>query len=165
MLARGETQPHLGCWFSGSTLDKAQPCWLIFMLGSGRNMRKKELFRSEFVQVYLTKEEKKRIKENMETSGLKTMTNYVRIMALNGLVVKIDFTTLRESLAETGQYVSELNMIGNNINQIAHKLNQTDIVETEDIQYLVSEFAKMQNNYVRSQDILLQEIQKLTRRE
>ncbi|MDY4307837.1 plasmid mobilization relaxosome protein MobC [Enterococcus mundtii] len=135
------------------------------MLGSGRNMRKKELFRSEFVQVYLTKEEKKRIKENMETSGLKTMTNYVRIMALNGLVVKIDFTTLRESLAETGQYVSELNMIGNNINQIAHKLNQTDIVETEDIQYLVSEFAKMQNNYVRSQDILLQEIQKLTRSE
>ncbi|WP_438846311.1 plasmid mobilization relaxosome protein MobC, partial [Enterococcus sp. AZ013] len=85
--------------------------------------------------------------------------------ALNGLVVKIDFTTLRESLAETGQYVSELNMIGNNINQIAHKLNQTDIVETEDIQYLVSEFAKMQNNYVRSQDILLQEIQKLTRSE
>lgn len=128
-------------------------------------MRKKELFRSEFVQVYLTKEEKKRIKENMESSGLKTMTNYVRIMALNGLVVKIDFTTLRESLAETGKYVSEFNMIGNNINQIAHKLNQTDIVETEDIQYLVSEFAKMQNNYVRSQDILLQEIQKLTRSE
>lgn len=135
------------------------------MVGSGRNMRKKELYRSEFIQVYLTKEEKKRIKENMETSGMKTMTNYVRIMALNGLVVKIDFTTLRESLAETGQYVSELNMIGNNINQIAHKLNQTGIVETEDIQYLVSEFVKMQNNYLKAQKVLLQEISKLTRQQ
>lgn len=128
-------------------------------------MKKKNLFRDEFVQVYLTKEEKEKIKENMERSGQGTLTNYIRLMALNGVVVNINFSDLKEALVETGQYVTELNMIGNNINQIAHKLNQTDLVETEDVQYLVSEFAKIKNNYVRSQDILLQEIQKLTRRE
>ncbi|BBM16384.1 plasmid mobilization relaxosome protein MobC [Enterococcus mundtii] len=128
-------------------------------------MDKKNLFRNEIVKVYVTEEEKQRIKKNMNLARIGTMTNYIRLMALNGWVINIDFTDLKEALGETGQYVSELNMIGNNINQIAHKLNQTDLVEKEDIQYLVSEFAKMQNNYVRSQDILLQEIQKLTRRE
>lgn len=123
------------------------------------------MFRNEIIKVYVTEEEKRRIKKNMNLARIGTMTNYIRLMALNGWVINIDFTDLKEALGETGQYVSELNMIGNNINQIAHKLNQTDLVEKEDIQYLVSQFAKMQNNYVRSQDILLQEIQKLTRRE
>ncbi len=128
-------------------------------------MDKKNLYRNEIVKVYVTEEEKKQIKENMNSAKIGTMTNYIRVMALNGFVVTIDFSDLKEALLETGQYVTELNMIGNNINQIAHKLNQTDLVETQDVQYLVSEFAKMKNNYVRSQDILLQEIQKLTRRE
>lgn len=126
---------------------------------------KKNLFRNELIKVYVTEEEKKQIRSNMQRSGLSTLTNYVRIMSLNGRVVKIDFSTLKESLAETGQYVYELNKIGNNLNQIAHKLNQTDIVEKEDVSYLVSEFAKLQMNYVKAQEILLQEIQKLTRTE
>lgn len=126
---------------------------------------KKNLFRNELIKVYVTKEEKKQIRSNMQRSGLSTLTNYVRMMSLNGRVVKIDFSTLKESLAETGQYVYELNKIGNNLNQIAHKLNQTDIVEKEDVSYLVSEFAKLQMNYVKAQEILLQEIQKLTRTE
>lgn len=128
-------------------------------------MKKKNLFRSEMIRVYVTEDEKKQIVKNMETAGLQTLTNYTRMMALNGRVIKIDFSTLKEALSETGQYVSELNRIGNNLNQIAHKLNLTDIVETEDVQFLVSEFAKIQKNYERSQRILLQEIQKITRSE
>jgi len=128
-------------------------------------MKRKNLFRSEMLKVYVTEDEKKQITKNMEIAGLKTLTNYVRMMALNGRVIKIDFATLKESLAETGQYVSELNRIGNNLNQIAHKLNQTDIVEREDVEFLVSEFAKMKSNYNQSQEILLREIQKVTRSE
>lgn len=123
------------------------------------------MFRNEIVKVYVTEEEKQRIKKNMNLARIGTMTNYIRLMALNGWVINIDFTDLKEALGETGQYVSELNMIGNNINQIAHKLNQTDLVENEDIQYLVSEFAKMQNNYLKAQKVLLQEISKLTRQQ
>ncbi|MGM0220080.1 plasmid mobilization protein [Enterococcus sp. AZ126] len=128
-------------------------------------MKRKNLFRSEMLKVYVTEDEKKQITKNMEIAGLKTLTNYIRMMALNGRVIKIDFSTLKESLAETGQYVSELNRIGNNLNQIAHKLNQTDIVEREDVEFLVSEFAKMKSNYNQSQEILLREIQKVTRSE
>ncbi|MDB1688352.1 plasmid mobilization protein [Enterococcus casseliflavus] len=122
-------------------------------------------YRSESIIIMVTEEEKKQIHRNKQVAGVGTVSNYMRLMALNGLVINIDFKDLKDALLETGQYVTELNMIGNNINQIAHKLNQTDLVETEDVQYLISEFAKMKNNYVRSQDILLQEIQKLTRRE
>jgi hypothetical protein len=128
-------------------------------------MKRKNLFRSEMLKVYVTEDEKKQITKNMEIAGLNTLTNYIRMMALNGRVIKIDFSTLKESLAETGQYVSELNRIGNNLNQIAHKLNQTDIVEREDVEFLVSEFAKMKSNYNQSQEILLREIQKVTRSE
>lgn len=128
-------------------------------------MKKKNLFRNELIKVYVTKEEKKKIRSNMQRSGLSTLTNYVRMMALNGRVIKIDFATLKESLAETTSYVYELNKIGNNLNQIAHKLNQTDIVEKQDIEFLVSEFSKMQENYNRSQEILLREIRKLTKKE
>ncbi|MBA0947987.1 plasmid mobilization relaxosome protein MobC [Enterococcus gallinarum] len=113
----------------------------------------------------VTPEEKKRILMNKQASGLGTLSNYVRMMALNGRVIKIDFEILRKSLSETGEYVYELNKIGNNINQISHKLNQTDIVEKEDVKYLVSEFKKMKINYLKAQQILLQEINKLTRTE
>lgn len=125
----------------------------------------KNLYRDQLIKVYVTDDEKEQIRKNMQISGLSTLTNYVRLMALNGRVIKIDFSTLKESLSETGQYVYELNKIGNNLNQIAHKLNQTDIVEQEDVEYLVSEFVKIQSNYVKAQEVLLQEIQKLTRSE
>lgn len=128
-------------------------------------MNKKRLYRNKMIKVYVTEDEKKQIKKNMESAGLCTLTNYIRLMSLNGRVIKIDFTTLKESLSETGKYVYELNKIGNNLNQIAHKLNQTDIVEKEDVEFLVSEFTEMQTNYVKSLDILLQEIQKIMRTE
>ncbi|GMC02524.1 hypothetical protein K5E_21890 [Enterococcus thailandicus] len=128
-------------------------------------MNKKRLYRNKMIKVYVTEDEKKQIKKNMESAGLCTLTNYIRLMSLNGRVIKIDFTTLKESLSETGKYVYELNKIGNNLNQIAHKLNQTDIVEKEDVKFLVSEFTEMQTNYVKSLDILLQEIQKIMRTE
>ncbi|WP_257603544.1 MobC family plasmid mobilization relaxosome protein [Enterococcus gallinarum] len=125
----------------------------------------KNLFRNEHIKVYVTEDEKNLIRKNMNASSLRTLTNYVRLMALNGRVIKIDFETLKDSLSETGKYVYELNKIGNNINQISHKLNQTDIVEKEDIEYLVSEFEKMKANYLKAQQILLKEINKLTRTE
>ncbi|MGH1851114.1 plasmid mobilization relaxosome protein MobC [Enterococcus gallinarum] len=125
----------------------------------------KNLFRNEHIKVYVTEDEKNLIRKNMNASSLRTLTNYVRLMALNGRVIKIDFETLKDSLSETGKYVYELNKIGNNINQISHKLNQTDIVEKEDVDYLVSEFEKMKINYLKAQQILLKEINKLTRTE
>lgn len=124
-------------------------------------MKKENRYRDQPILIRVTKEEKEQIIENMHNAGLSTLTNYVRKMALTGRVIKIDFSTLKESLVETGQYVYELNKIGNNINQIAHKLNQTDIVEKEDVAFLISEFAKIQQNYTNSQTILIKEIQKI----
>ncbi|HFE9852540.1 plasmid mobilization protein [Enterococcus faecalis] len=128
-------------------------------------MKKKKLFRNKIIKVYMTNDEKKKIRRKMEEAEFKIMSNYMRNMALHGEVVKNDFVILREALAETGQYVYELNKIGNNLNQIAHKLNQTDLVEKEDVQFLVSEFTKLKNNYIKSQKVLMQGIRKITRSE
>lgn len=125
--------------------------------------KKENRYRDQQIIVRVSKNEKEKIVRNMNCYGISTMTNYIRLMALNGRVIHIDFSSLKESLNETSAYLYELQKIGNNINQIAHKLNQTDIVETEDVQFLVSEFSKMQKNYERSQTILLQEIKKITR--
>ncbi|MGL9971872.1 plasmid mobilization protein [Enterococcus sp. DIV1420a] len=128
-------------------------------------MKKKKLFRSKIIKIYMTNDEKKKILEKMKEAEFQKMSNYMRNMALHGEVVKNDFVTLREALAETGQYVYELNKIGNNLNQIAHKLNQTDLVEKEDVQFLVSEFTKLKNNYIKSQEVLMKSIQKIIRRD
>lgn len=122
-------------------------------------------YRANSILVMVTSKEKQRIRENMNEAGFKKISNYMRNMALHGEVVKNDFVILREALAETGQYVYELNKIGNNLNQIAHKLNQTDLVEKEDVQFLVSEFTKLKNNYIKSQKVLMQGIRKITRSE
>lgn len=124
-------------------------------------MKKENRYRDQPILIRVTKEEKQQIIKNMQSAGLNTLTNYVRRMALTGRVIKIDFTSLKESLLETGKYVYELNKIGNNLNQIAHKLNQTDIVEKEDVEFLISEFSKIQSNYNKSQTILIQEIEKI----
>lgn len=42
-------------------------------------MDKKNLYRNEIVKVYVTEEEKKRIKENMNSAKIGTMTNYIRV--------------------------------------------------------------------------------------
>lgn len=127
--------------------------------------KKVNRYRDKPILVMVTTDEKEKIISNMHRAGLQTLSNYMRYMSLNGRVIKIDFSTLKESLAETTSYVYELNKIGNNLNQIAHKLNQTDIVEKQDVEFLVSEFSKMQENYNRTQEILLREIRKLTKKE
>lgn len=84
-------------------------------------------------------------------------------MVLNGRVIKIDFSKLKKSLAETTSYVYELNKIGNNLNQIVHKLNQTDIVEKQDVEFLLFIVFQNTRKLNRTQEILLREIRKLTK--
>ncbi|MDT2885368.1 plasmid mobilization relaxosome protein MobC [Lactococcus lactis] len=125
---------------------------------------KKKLHRNKPLFIYVTEEEKKKILNNMKRANAKTITNYVRELALNeGEIIIYNFSELKDSLSETGKYVYELNKIGNNVNQIAKKVNESDVVATEDVHYLLSQVEQMKSNYETTFNLLLKELNRVMR--
>ncbi|KSU20934.1 plasmid mobilization protein [Lactococcus lactis] len=125
---------------------------------------KKKLHRNKPLFIYVTEEEKKKILNSMKRANAKTITNYVRKLALNeGEIIIYNFSELKDSLSETGKYVYELNKIGNNVNQIAKKVNESDVVATEDVQYLLSQVEQMKSNYETTFNLLLKELNRVMR--
>ena len=65
-----------------------------------------------------TEEEHQLLKEKMARIGVTNQEAFLRKMALDGLVIKLD-------LPELKQMISLLRYTGNNINQIAKRLNES----------------------------------------
>ena len=70
------------------------------------------------ISVRLTEEEHRLLKEKMERIGVTNQEAFLRKMALDGLVIKLDLPELKEML-------SLLRYTSNNINQIAKRLNES----------------------------------------
>jgi len=69
--------------------------------------------------------ESDRIQEKMKAAGISNQSAYIRAMALNGYVLKLD-------LPELHQAVRLLGSLSNNVNQIARRMNEHGgIYETE----------------------------------
>ncbi|EKF50659.1 plasmid mobilization protein [Lactococcus garvieae] len=124
-------------------------------------MPKKNLKRNEVLFVRVTSDEKVKIKNRMQQAKVKNITNYMRRMALDGEIRTYDFYSVKEGLLPVGEYSVALNRIGNNINQISKKVNETDMVDHEDIQYLSSQVHDMKQNYEAVIKKLTQEITRL----
>ena len=66
------------------------------------------------------------IKKRMEESGISNMSDYIRKMAIDGYVIRLDLSDVKE--------VSRLLRINaNNINQIAKRANETGCIYQADI--------------------------------
>ena len=72
--------------------------------------------RSVEVKFRVTPEERAMIEQKMQQFGTANMGAYLRKMALDGYVVKLD-------LPELGTMISLLRHTGNNINQMARRMN------------------------------------------
>lgn len=70
------------------------------------------------ISVRLTEEEHRLLKEKMARIGVTNQEAFLRKMALDGLVIKLD-------LPELKQMISLLRYTSNNINQIAKRLNES----------------------------------------
>lgn len=70
------------------------------------------------ISVRLTEEEHRLLKEKMERIGVTNQEAFLRKMALDGLVIRLD-------LPELKQMISLLRYTSNNINQIAKRLNES----------------------------------------
>nr|WP_242596633.1 MobC family plasmid mobilization relaxosome protein [Enterococcus plantarum] len=77
----------------------------------------------------VTEAEKKIIREKMNQSKTENMGAYLRKMAIDGYIIKTDYSSLKKNTLE-------INKIGVNINQIAKRLNSVDRVYYQDIQEL-----------------------------
>lgn len=74
----------------------------------------------------VTDKEKLLIQEKMEQLGTKNMGAYIRKMAIDGYVVRLDLSDIKE-------LVSLLRRSSNNINQYAKRANETGRIYEEDI--------------------------------
>ena len=81
------------------------------------------------IHIKLSDEELKMIRDRMEQMGFKNMSAYIRKMAIDGYVIRLDTSDLRE--------ISRLLSINsNNLNQIAKRANETGSIYIKDINEL-----------------------------
>ena len=70
------------------------------------------------VKFFVTEDELALIEVKMKMLGTENKSAYLRKMALDGYIINVDYTAIKEN---TGQ----LQRIGNNVNQIVKRMNQT----------------------------------------
>ena len=78
------------------------------------------------VKFRVTPEERKMIDRRMEQAGISNMAAYLRKMAIDGYVVKLELPELRD-------FISLLRRTSNNFNQIDRRVNSTDRIYADDI--------------------------------
>lgn len=83
--------------------------------------------RTEQIKFWATPEEKDLILKKMELYGTSNMGAYLRKMAIDGYVIKLELPELKEMIRLLG-------IANNNINQIARSLNSTGRIYEADIQ-------------------------------
>ena len=83
--------------------------------------------RTEQIKFWTTPEEKDLIFKKMELYGTSNMGAYLRKMAIDGYVIKLELPELKEMIRLLG-------IANNNINQIARSFNSTGRIYETDIQ-------------------------------
>ena len=78
----------------------------------------------------VSKAEKEWIEKRMEVAGVINREAYLRKMAIDGCILKLD-------LAELKEIISLMRRMSNNINQIAKRMNQTGRLYETDIQEII----------------------------
>ena len=81
------------------------------------------------IYVRVTKDEWKQIHERMAEVGMKNMSAFIRKMALNGYLIKLDLSDVKEVLRL-------LHINSNNLNQYAKRANETGSIYEADIKDL-----------------------------
>lgn len=96
----------------------------------------KERRRPIHLHVMVSEEEQAMIQERMAEVGIRNMGAYMRKMALNGYVLHVDLSPVRE-------LVSLQRRCSNNLNQVAIQANTYGGVYPEDIKSLQKDYAAL----------------------
>lgn len=95
--------------------------------------------RDKQLNIRVTQYEYELIKERMKKSGSASLREFVVDAATNGFLINVDYSDIK-ALAY------EINRIGNNVNQIAHRINSEGTIykaEIEEVQENIDMIWKM----------------------
>ena len=96
----------------------------------------KKRVRSVPINVWVRPDELELIRERMAEAGIQNMSAYMRKMALNGFVLHVDLSDVRE-------LVSLQRRCANNLNQVAIQANTYGGVYPEEIRTLRQDYAQL----------------------
>lgn len=97
------------------------------------------------------------IKSKMQNLGITNHSRYIRFMSLNGFVIKTDAQSFNELTKAFKNVEYELNAIGNNVNQIAMKLNSDEEVLIDEFLEIKRTLKKIQNENIKNFNIAFNE--------
>ena len=83
--------------------------------------------RTKQILFLVNREEEEIIRRKMKEAGMNRLSVYLRKMAIEGYIIRLDLSDLREA-------VRLLRINSNNLNQYVKKANETGKVYAEDIQ-------------------------------
>ena len=109
-------------------------------------MPKQKLKRNINMGLRVTAEEHDAIIKRMSEIGFPSVRSYLLKMALNGMIINLDLTDIRECSRL-------LRNVGNNINQLARRANEGGSVYADDIENIktrLGEIWEQQNKIIRS---------------
>lgn len=78
------------------------------------------------IEFRVTEQERQLIQKKMEQLGTKNMGAYLRKMAIDGYIIKVDYT-------EQKKLAASVSRVAGNINQICRRINQTGQFYEDDI--------------------------------
>ncbi len=94
------------------------------------------------LKVRLTDEENDLLKKNIESSGIKNKSSYVRKMILDGYIIHQDYGVLKECVAALGR-------IGNNLNQLAKVANTYHDINIPELTRMADEVSEWRLRFLR----------------
>lgn len=94
------------------------------------------------LKVRLTDEENDLLKKNIESSGIKNKSSYVRKMILDGYIIHQDYGVLKECVAALGR-------IGNNLNQLTKVANTYHDINIPELRRLADEVSEWRLRFLR----------------
>jgi len=95
----------------------------------------------------VTKEEQEAIKNRMVLTGSKNFQSYLLRMAMNGYIVNLDLSDVKECSRLLGN-------ISGNINQIARRVNETRSIYVDDI----ADIQRGMDEIWRQQDLIIRKL-------
>lgn len=92
------------------------------------------------------------------------LSDYLRTISIKGAIYEVHFHELDDFSKQLSQLRFEFNRMGNNINQVAKKVNLIDEVDQEDVEILQDEMSEIQKDYRLLSRKILKEVQDLVRK-
>jgi hypothetical protein len=92
--------------------------------------------RSIQINFSVTSKEKELIEKRQEQTGIKNRGDFLRKMAIDGYVIKPDYSDIKNLTVA-------INRIGNNINQITRKVNESGKIYQDDMTEINSKMGEV----------------------